>query len=174
VRGCKVVLERIHSNAIRDNSYSVSTFSVKDDRLATENEVVAFGTESDGDTLAKEDESEDVAILCTGRQNGTKTDGAIMPRTFSRQSKKNLSGSLPYEIAEPRKGIQWNTSGGVDARRGIIWVWSDLVRPRDKPATYQLPEHIDDDCQHRNVDEQEQNCAGVEGGDLGLGFSEIA
>jgi hypothetical protein len=63
VRGCKIVSEKIQSNAIRDNAYSVSIFSVKDDRLATENEGDVFGTESDGDTLVKGDESEDVAIL---------------------------------------------------------------------------------------------------------------
>lgn len=45
------------------NPYCVSIFGIKDDRFATENEVVAFGTESDGNALAEEDESEDVPVL---------------------------------------------------------------------------------------------------------------
>jgi len=40
--------------------------------------------------------------------------------TFSLHVKKKLSGSLPYEMADPTIGIQWNTSGGNEGSRGII------------------------------------------------------
>lgn len=44
-----------------------------------------------------------------------------MVHTFSLHSKKNLRGSLPYEIAEPMNGSQWKTSGGSVALLGMIW-----------------------------------------------------
>ena len=68
-------------------------------------------------------------------------------RTFSLHLKKKLSGSLPYEMADPIIGIQWNTSGGNEGSRGTIFTQHVSWWTRDWQSldTHQLPEDIQDD-----------------------------
>ena len=87
--------------------------------LATEDVVVATGTEGDRDALAQEDEGEAVAVLKMPRWDaGSLVDANL--RTFSLQLRKKPMGSRPYVAAEPRKGIQCQTNGGCDLGRGIL------------------------------------------------------
>lgn len=44
-------------------THGVSVLRVEHDGLPSENEIVAFGSQRDGDALSEEDESEDVAVL---------------------------------------------------------------------------------------------------------------
>lgn len=94
----------------------VSILSAEDRRLSPKYKVVAFSSESNGDTTSKQDEGEHFAILQTRiRVLFSKIDGDC---TFSLQSKKNFRGSLPYAMADPMIGSQWKTVGGVDSLRG--------------------------------------------------------
>lgn len=66
-------------------------------KLAVEDEIVAFGAQVDGGFLAEEDEGKDIAILLRTEtvRNGQLQEACGIKRTFARQLKKNLYGSIP-------------------------------------------------------------------------------
>lgn len=73
---------------------------------------------------------------------------SVSQRTFSLHWAKKFNGSLPYEIAEPKMGMMWNTSGGSEESRGRICRLVSLVL-HTLLNTYQLPKNVEDNGNER-------------------------
>lgn len=122
-------------------TYRVSILCRQVGDLSTEYEVVSLGTQRDSDLPPKQNEGEDLSVLCSARYafvdiNIPCTTLETTERTFSLHLKKNSSGSLPYSGAEPIKGSQWKTSGGNDLSRGMTYTHKWSSKPCHIPYIY--------------------------------------
>lgn len=105
---CSSYLLLLHELGVRAVIYDVPTEDWRRKRgidffgtdileLAVQDEVIAFGAQVNRGLFAEKDEGEDVAILCTIpiRRRWLEQRPLCRRRTFLRQSKKNLYGSMP-------------------------------------------------------------------------------
>jgi hypothetical protein len=101
-------------------THCVSLFRRNLVETATQNQVVSLRSQCHSHFPSEQNKGEEISVLWTQwyKVNSSNSLLEASKRTFSRQSNRNLYGSIPYVAAEPNHGIKWNTTGGNDGSFG--------------------------------------------------------